>query len=66
MPEDQGNGVGTRAFKQARARVGASADVKSLPYGKCMIALLRLIPPDTSSLIVMPRYPLPGHQRQDR
>lgn len=36
--------------------------VKGLLYGRCMIFLLRLTPPATSSLIVMPRYPVPGHR----
>lgn len=36
--------------------------VNGLLYGRCMIFLLRLTPPATSSLIVMPRYPVSGHR----
>ena len=36
--------------------------VKGLLYGRCMIFLLTLTSPATSSLIVMPRYPVPGHR----
>lgn len=36
--------------------------VNGLLYGRCMIFLLRLTPPATSSLIVMPRYPVSGYR----